>query len=141
MRKTTCPLPGIAPSKAKRALGLLREVQRLILEDPKRVDMRIILSKKPTYLPSEQEYPPCGAVGCIAGWVTVLKGLSEGDNLMGDAGTLLGLTAQQQKTLFVPLGLIDGDQAVQTLAYARRVSQHIDRFIKRNVKTLRYKKV
>jgi sugar phosphate isomerase/epimerase len=52
---------------------LLLQVKRLILEEPRRINMDV-----PQYVEganngtmSTTDYPPCGTVGCIAGWADV----------------------------------------------------------------------
>lgn len=53
---------------------LLREIQKEILEEPKRLDMGTWLHKYEKHRISDLEFvPPCGTVGCIAGWAKVLS--------------------------------------------------------------------
>ena len=48
---------------------LLRKVQKHILAVPERLDMDLICDK---VNPEDNGAPPCGAVGCIAGWAHML---------------------------------------------------------------------
>lgn len=48
---------------------LLREVQKVILEEPKRFDMRTFAYRMD---PKEERSPQCGTIGCIAGWAVIL---------------------------------------------------------------------
>lgn len=138
---TSLQTSSLPVSTAKRALGLLREVQRLILEEPKRLDMGTVCYRR-TSAPRARDYPSCGTVGCIAGWVNVLKGYERPSD-MNEAARTLGLNARQQKALFMPESLVSEARAGlrQSSAHAIKTFKHIDRFIKRNLGTLRYKKV
>lgn len=48
---------------------LLRQVKRIILDEPKRLYMTTWIY---TALEGESERPPCGTLGCIAGWAALL---------------------------------------------------------------------
>lgn len=50
---------------------LLRHISRHIQEEPRRLDMNITLNKLDR-LAEIDDMPPCGTVGCIAGWACVL---------------------------------------------------------------------
>lgn len=135
--------PLLPKSKAKTAYGLLREVQKLALEEPKRMKMSITLAQKGTEtwfdVPEYPvEYPACQTVGCIAGWVTVLKPTGK-PGVIDDAQAVLGLTDGQMEKLFMPPALCR--QPGQTPAHARAVSRHIDRFIAKHGSQLKRKKV
>lgn len=53
---------------------LLREIQKEISEEPKRLDMGTWLHKYEKHRISDLEFvPPCGTVGCIAGWAKILS--------------------------------------------------------------------
>lgn len=58
-------------SKAKTAYGLLSEIRKLILEEPKRY-YQGAWKVRPTDVPPELR-PACGTVCCVAGWVDTLK--------------------------------------------------------------------
>jgi len=52
---------------------LVEKVQKHILEEPKRFDMGILVQKFANpQLSSYESMPPCGTVGCIAGWVSII---------------------------------------------------------------------
>lgn len=60
--------------KRKLNVRLLRRIQKHILAEPRRLNMRDwnTTLRDPRNLPDEM--PPCGTVGCIAGWATMLSG-------------------------------------------------------------------
>lgn len=60
----------IPVSKAKTALGLLGDVKRAILQEPKRADMTTYTDR----IHPEEGGPACGTVGCVAGWISLLAG-------------------------------------------------------------------
>lgn len=74
---------------------LLRQTQTAILEEPKRVNMRMWALTQ-SYQKELGQEPPCGTVGCIAGWIVSitqnLRGdkLAENMNIEGTATRLLG---------------------------------------------------
>jgi hypothetical protein len=121
---------------------LLTKVKKLILEEPKRLDMLTLLE------PSYSGEPACGTVGCIAGWTLVaanLKGktpikeviaplLSKGNRLTATA-KLLGLSMDEQNRLFFlhkwPADLETAyDNARTPLQRARVTARRIDLFLK-----------
>lgn len=89
---------------------LLRKVKKHILEEPKRLAM-IHWSKRGlpgTQLKSEgwgeeptRTFPPCGTVGCIAGWACMLSGMYSGSSYEG--GDLLGIpdSTSLRNSLFI----------------------------------------
>lgn len=81
-------LKALPRSKAKTAWGLMVDVKKAILADPKRADMRVYENP----LAPQNGGPACGTVGCIAGWVAILgKGAQrEGHNSEDIAIELLG---------------------------------------------------
>lgn len=56
----------------------LRRIKKYILDEPLRVNMRILIRKKVLYcdLPYEhrKQWPKCGTVACISGWEISLYG-------------------------------------------------------------------
>lgn len=79
-------------TKTNRKLNvrLLRRIKRHILEEPRRLNM-YGFGYKIHGTPSPDE-PPCGTVGCIAGWAIWLSGLQVSEvNVIRKASTLLGL--------------------------------------------------
>lgn len=74
----------IPRSKAKTVLGLLKDVKRVILEEPKRANMGVFYKEiSPSY-----GGPACGTVGCFAGWVCLMATGKMGDG--PKAGEILG---------------------------------------------------
>lgn len=140
-RSTTRPV-----SKAKTAYGLLGEIPKLILQEPKRYDQTCVLEVAPKdgrHNPSN--YPPCGTVGCVAGWTVALtepprrvNRLILKANVMVHAARILGLTIGQAEELFAA-----GQAGIhpQTLGHAKRGARHIARFRKRYAKQLRAKRI
>lgn len=55
------------PSVVKR----LRQVQKHILEEPRRLRMYLWVQKSPSWT---ADAPPCGTTACIAGWYSLLRG-------------------------------------------------------------------
>lgn len=125
---------------------LLRQIQTVILEEPKRVDMGDWIDSRRTNLPE------CGTVGCIYGWAKAITTSLRGKELsnlvwgmegmdgtdgryLDDGAKLLGLTEPQACRLF-----FDCDWPArfrhalnrakrQTPEYAQVVSDRIDHFI------------
>lgn len=121
----------IPKSRAKTAYGLLTEIENIAAVEPKRIAMRVCLLRG-RYLSNYSSYdkPACQTVGCIAGWTYVLThtanvnefNLADTDH----AGTILGLTCEQQQELFYPNLTCDKDQ--QTRSHAHAVIKHIRAF-------------
>jgi hypothetical protein len=81
---------------------LLRRVAKHILEEPKRLDMEKIAENV-----EGRDSPPCGTVGCIAGWACMLTGSSVKRADWGKGRRLIGLDGDQAYRLFdYPLGLV-----------------------------------
>lgn len=139
----------IPRSKAKTAYGLLSEVARLILEEPKCYNQRTWVCLVTDGFPSPAEFPACGTIGCVAGWVTTLKipdkvaattryGGGRSKLVMYQAQDILGLDSLQNEELF------DGDAARGepcTRQYARSGASHIRRFQRKYRAQLLAKKV
>ena len=111
-------------SKKSINVKLLREIKKMILEEPRRLNMAHFAemfadSAQPTegndYEPKKEERPPCGAVMCIAGHALLAEERSRGffrkrftrpvvDRIRtaaeGEAQDLLGLTDEQAERLF-----------------------------------------
>jgi hypothetical protein len=119
-------------SRAKNAYDLLTEVKELILADPRRYDQGTYIERHGGVKNARViiEYPPCGTVGCVAGWVATLK---RGRRFTyGTAGPIaediLGLDQIQANDLF------SGDAApypAQTRDHAKAGARHITAFQKR----------
>jgi hypothetical protein len=153
----------IARTKAKTAWDLLNEVCRIIEAEPQRYNQGQWVRLVEKDNKSGYTYPECGTIGCVAGWVDILtEGRKQaradsssfiGDNLFvaAKAAKTLGITHQQADDLF------DGE-ALQTTArvfgfegrtlpdkgtqeYAALGVAHIYRFMHRNERRLRSKRV
>lgn len=130
--------------KTKINVKLLRKVQRTIVAEPLRVDMTIWAA------PSEysNQSPPCGAVGCIAGWAMLhvsKRSLNiearyiwelDPEANQDKAAELLSLSYDQARRLFIsdhwPTKFKNRLAFAKegTPKYARVVSDRIDHFIK-----------
>ena len=117
---------------------LLRRIQRHILAEPKRLDMRswlIMYSKQQAT--ENSSIPRCGTVACIAGWAVALtrKVIKNDAYIQYMASKELGLGHEEDDNLFLPstwpspwrerlLRYQPG-----TKLYAEVVSRYIDFFI------------
>lgn len=146
-------------SKAKTAYGLLSEIRKLILEEPRRYDQtawKRTMSEVPQNLRSH-----CGAVCCVAGWVDTLKSeqpvtperapFETADNgryrVSENAQSILGISEQQADELF------DGEKAGERYTrnggvrvyhlrnHAKRGATHIARFQTKYAAQLKAKRV
>ncbi len=140
-------LKAIPLSRAKTAWGLLQDVKRRMLEEPKRVEMDNWVEKRHP----EDGGPACGTVGCFAGWVCLLKGKPRGKS--PTAMRILGANCDYvmpstidsywgSDSVFTDSqsgGDIKGKQG--TMTYARSVVKRIDGFMKRNKAKLKAKRV
>jgi hypothetical protein len=134
-------------SRAKTAYGLVQDVKRAILSEPKRANMGVI---EDTFKP-EHGGPACGTVGCFAGWVCLLRGESHSMNAAAPAERILSgrLDPENGDVRFTfevpkkkPFGTFhffnsgsgDGCQntAPSTRSHARAVVARINRFLKLN---------
>jgi hypothetical protein len=130
---------GVIPtSKAKTAYGLLSEVRALILAEPKRLRMSQVLRSDATELWGE-EAPACGTVGCVAGWVWMLKvGKGPKQFVCSTAGDILGLTDPQRDALFFDW---DMHHLEGTPAHAKSEAEWIERFQRQHAAQLKAKRV
>lgn len=127
----------IPKSKAKTAYGLVSDVIRAMVEEPKRVNMGVWVSHR---LP-EHGGPACGTIGCFAGWVSLLKDATDIPQRAEDrAIELLGdqinyHTAPDGDYVFGDMGRdIKGNPG--TSKYALSVVKRIRRFQKINAAAL-----
>ncbi len=133
----------IPKSKAKTAFGLLSEVRKLIIDEPKRYDQTAWLYRdgdpQLVEVPS-LGYPKCGTVACVAGWVATLASPSRFDyvNAAAIACDVLGLNENQEDELFNG-GAVRG--ARQTPTHAKSGAKHIAKFQKKYRAQLLAKKV
>jgi hypothetical protein len=144
-------LKSLPLSKAKTAYGLLQDVKRAMLAEPKRVTMTCFVGKQAP----EENGPACGTVGCFAGWVNLLSGnftpCADDDNAKNVLGYDLnyflqgdGENLERNETFYVfNGGFGDGITGLQqgTRRYAQAVVRRINRFIKVNEKALRARKL
>lgn len=143
---TTKALP---KSKAKTAYGLLSEVRRLILAEPKRYDQTTYVARVGGAGRSADldaiglKRPDCGTVGCVAGWVATLKAerafASELTGLV--AANILGLDQEQRGELFRGNALGNIKASKQTKRYAVAGAAHIAKFQEKHAKQLKAKAV
>lgn len=61
-------------TRAKTAYGLLSAITKLIVAEPKRYSQHTFIESEVAPTPEVQHFPACGTVGCVAGWVVVLRG-------------------------------------------------------------------
>lgn len=145
-------------SKAKTAYGLLSEVCELITEEPKRYAQRfyiarkgkIATTKRTSYLADDNnevsDFPACGTVGCVAGWVTVLKGPKRFRywHTHSIAAKILGLPDNQDGWSYQSDELFGSEAATgnsQTPEHAAAGVAHIKKFQAKYASQLRAKRV
>lgn len=120
---------------------LLREIQRIIRLEPKKVNMNNWKLRGHSLKGTSLQVPPCGTVCCIAGWVVeltprVIEGFFEGV-IETQALEILGIAnpAWKECELFYPAAWPDNlyerlyRTQLQTPAYVEVVCEAIDRFI------------
>lgn len=136
-------LKAVPRSRAKTAWGLLQDVKRAILAEPKRANMGCYIG---VHDPSEGG-PACGTVGCFAGWITLLRGTPSRMNADFVAENILGsdidyYTAGGNYYVF---NVGHGDACATTTwgtrAHARAVAARITRFMKVNETALKTRKL
>ena len=140
-------LQSIPKSRAKTAYGLLSEVKRLIVEEPKRYNQGIdIRSANDSGRPLEN-FPACGMIGCVAGWVVVIKceRILPTYQIAEKATKILGLRPEQADELMDSCALEDYTKkelpTEGTRAYAKLGARHITRFQKKYARQLKAKRV
>lgn len=144
-------LKALPRSKAKTAWGLVQDVKRVMLEEPKRVWMKdYIVERNPALWPNA---PACGTVGCFAGWCSILSGgkrnifrtYSHALELLGDCDYDTVQTTDDdgyayKDHVFSAFGPdLEGEPGTAT--FARSVVRRIERFQRINEKVLKAKKV
>jgi hypothetical protein len=125
-------------SRAKTAYGLLSEIAKLALEEPKRMSMGFWIDRRVDddgdewqWRPS-RGWPTCGTVGCIGGWTETLRA--------GYASDTLGIDGDQAEELFQDPDLCAAPNQ-QTTTHAKAVARHIAKFQKKYRAQLLAKKV
>ena len=131
-------------SKAKTAYGLLSEIRKLILEEPRRYDQEAW--RYSTH--NTAMAPACGTTACVAGWVVTLKSTAfEGrdwEMISDEAARILGL----DKARIDSFELFDSNAAGycgydirSRTRHAKRGAAHIEAFQKKYATQLKAKKV
>lgn len=155
--KTYTALPR---SRAKTAWGLLQDVKRAILAEPRRINMGLFVDTTADQLLPENKVPACGTVGCFAGWVSILgrpTGEENRERIGGyddyDATRILNgddnedslnlFTVGRYRNYVFNGGL--GDRCAKTkpgtVAHARAVVARINKFMRVNEKALKARKL
>ncbi len=114
---------------SKLNVELLRRVQTAILEEPRKLNMNVWMEKVPGRHPNP---PPCGTVGCIAGWAVALgapekRYLEDFRSYADEASALLGLDEGCGSGLFYYAPSVRLSPG--TLPYAEDVAARIDTYI------------
>jgi hypothetical protein len=131
-------------SRAKTAYGLLSEVCRVILADPRRYNqtdwLTLLDGRARSYWTMPEQRPDCGTIGCVAGWVCAMKCQTENPLLSSSftydfARRMLGLSVEQASELFDSDGA--GDTRPQTPEHAKAGVKHILRFQRKHAAQLR----
>jgi len=130
-------------SKAKTAYGLLSEVRRLILAEPKRYNQYCLLTVRSSRSNALRgnyftDFPSCGTIGCVAGWVATLKADSVRGDIWNKARHILGLDEREGEILFWASAAQGPSQSLQ---HARNGAKHIARFQTRHAAQLKAKRV
>lgn len=60
--------------RSKNPIVILKAVIRAITEEPKRYDQSVFRSTRSHSLHRERDFPACGTICCVAGWVNTLTG-------------------------------------------------------------------
>lgn len=137
-------IKSLPKSNAKTVGELLADVKAAILEEPKRANMHHYAER----FTSTEGGPACGTVGCFAGWVSMLSGLSphaarsygslSAERILGGhlAYRFDGIGDDGRPGSFSVFNAGSGDGINKlrpgTRVYARAVVARINRFIERN---------
>lgn len=130
-------------STAATAYELLSEIRHLILAEPKRFDQTHWLTQRvglASYTP--KQYPACGTVGCVAGWVRVLKRPHATESTADTpfvARRVLKISKDKSFELFA--GAACGATKGQTLSHAKAGAKHIAKFQRKYAKQLKRTRV
>jgi hypothetical protein len=162
-RTRTRPFP---TSRAKTAYGLLAAVCKAILAEPKRYNQTIWFEtlsdereshtiemryarwnpaaerrERARFARKQQEFPACGTVACVAGWVLALqRGRLPHDQHSVElpAKRILGLNSAQAFQLFTS-DAVRGRPG--TPRYAKAGVRHIQKFMRMNAEQLKAKRI
>lgn len=124
---------GFPTSRAKTAYGLLSDIAKLALQEPKRMAMAEWMMDERRDSAPDRGFPKCGSVGCIGGWTEALRPRNRADQT-------LGLSIAQEDELFYDPKLTCADHQ-QTVAHAKAVARHIAKFQRKYAKQLKAKRV
>lgn len=142
-------LRALPVSRAKTAWGLLTNVKRAILREPKRANMRCFMRDRGP----EDGGPACGTVGCFAGWVALLGAPQYSrENLATNADyiavRLLGDGLNYRTAGRTNEWVFNGGQgdtcaktAPGTVAHAKAVATRITKFMRVNRTALKARKL
>lgn len=144
-------LKPIEPSNATTAWGLLKDVRKEILQEPKRADMSVFVN---TVYPRHGG-PECGTVGCLAGWIVLKSGVRSRRSLLSlnFAGTVQDLAEDLLGEVnYWTVGKFnhvfnggEGDDCEWTDPgtdeHARAVVERLDRFMAANETALKKRKL
>lgn len=132
-------------TRATTTIGILKAVVKAIREEPRRYDQGDWICRFDEYnmewigADRLKHVPACGTIGCVAGWVDVLKRDTpiKGGSTMTvpeRARALLGLNEWQTDLLFSG-GALDGLTTARpgTRAYANAGVKHIERFMRKEL--------
>lgn len=127
----------IPKSKAKTAYGLLSEVRKIILEEPKRYHQSEWHANGDyaAYLYG-RNIPACGTVCCVGGWIEVLKN--------EPAPRVLGMDRDLLWVELFASSLVKrdrGETPAAIRAHAKAGAAHIAKFQKKHEKQLKAKRV
>lgn len=140
-KKTSIRVPKL--TRPTTAYALLSKICKLITEEPKRYDQNDWFSSVEDSDYNKSQYPACGTICCVAGWVgtlvrspTQIRTLMRRDPLCGVeylGRRVLGLDGSTAYELFSPsaLNLVRGDDPlpnVGTPEYAALGVKHIRAF-------------
>lgn len=117
-------------TRVKSPIAILKAVAKEIIKEPLRYDQS---DWGRVYAGRDEERPPCGTTGCVAGWVMVLTRPAQVTriNALWDARSratsALGLTGEQASALFHG-GAVAGSPG--TVQHAKAGVRHIERFMR-----------
>ncbi len=117
-------------TNAKTVYGLLNAVARIVLEEPRRLNMADWkVTSDDAWSEPPLGYPDCGAVCCIGGWMEMLVPIS----------VIATIGRAMQKELCYPQQLLQeaGNGAAQTPEHAKKTVAHIRAFQKKYKAQLR----
>lgn len=146
-------------SNATTVRELLNDVKQALLEEPKRANMgRFVASRDRS--DGSYDYPSCGTVGCFAGWIGILAGVSPDNRALGNSADRVAMDILGWDLGYVFRGrnryneaqnygyfnsgegdglegMVDKGQPKRgTRAYARLVIKRVNRFMQQNADKL-----